>query len=344
MAAIGMNYLVTGGSGFIGSHLTDALLERGDSVTVLDNLSTGRAENLRHSAVHPALRVVNGSILDELVVDELVHQCDVVVHLAAAVGVHLIVDQPLRSLTTNIRGSEIVIGAAHRYRKKILVASTSEIYGKNSGGPLAEDADRILGSTSVSRWSYSTAKAVDEILANAYHRERGLPTVVTRLFNTVGPRQSPSYGMVVPRLVRQALSGRPLTVYGDGTQSRCFVHVLDVVDALLRLLDEPLAVGQTFNIGSSDEITILELAKTVIELTRSTSGVEMIPYHEAYQKGFEDMIRRVPDNSRLRALTGWRPQRNLDDILLDTITETMREMSRGRQAGDRAQETGTDRR
>ncbi|WP_440064066.1 NAD-dependent epimerase/dehydratase family protein [Streptosporangium sp. OZ121] len=311
-------YLITGGSGFIGSHLADALLARDDSVVVLDNLSTGRLENLRP---HPNLRFVHGSVLDELMVDELVHRCDVVVHLAAAVGVKLIVEQPLRSLTTNIRGSEIVIEAAHRYRKKILITSTSEIYGKNSSGALREDSDRILGSPAVVRWAYSTAKAVDEILANAYHKERGLPTIIVRLFNTVGPRQSPSYGMVIPSLVRQALSAVPLTVFGDGTQTRCFAHVADVVDALLRLLDEDAAIGETFNIGSGDEVSIMELAKLIVEFTGSTSGIDLIPYSEAYERGFEDMTRRVPDTAKLSALTGWVPRRSLDEILTEIIRE-----------------------
>ncbi|MEV0595073.1 NAD-dependent epimerase/dehydratase family protein [Nonomuraea cavernae] len=317
-------YLITGGSGFIGSHLTDALLARGDSVVILDNLSTGRLSNLRP---HPGMRFVHGSILDELIVDELVNQCDVVVHLAAAVGVKLIVEQPLRCLTTNIRGSEIVIEAAHRYRKKILIASTSEIYGKNSSGALSEDADRILGSTGVVRWAYSTAKSVDEILANAYHTERGLPTIVVRLFNTVGPRQSPAYGMVIPRLVRQALAGEPLTVFGDGTQTRCFAHVADVVDALIRLLGNDAAVGRTFNIGSAHEVSILELAKLVVEHTASTSGVELVPYHEAYRQGFEDMTRRVPDTSRIRELTGWVPRRTLDEILTEIVEEAREELA-----------------
>ncbi|WP_245646959.1 NAD-dependent epimerase/dehydratase family protein [Microtetraspora niveoalba] len=317
-------YLITGGSGFVGSHLSDALLARGDSVVVLDNLSTGRLENL---TPHPNLRFVQGSVLDDLVVDELVHQCDVVVHLAAAVGVKLIVEQPLRSLTTNIRGSEIVIEAAHRYRRKILVTSTSEIYGKNSGGALTESSDRILGSPTVARWAYSTAKAVDEILANAYHKERGLPAIIVRLFNTVGPRQSPAYGMVIPRLVRQAVSGAPLTVHGDGTQTRCFAHVEDVVRALLLLLDDDAAVGQTFNIGASEEISILELAKLINEIAGSTSQVDLIPYAEAYEQGFEDMTRRVPDTTKLRELTGWAPMRTLDDILRETIDEARAEAS-----------------
>ncbi|MEU7689326.1 GDP-mannose 4,6-dehydratase [Microbispora hainanensis] len=323
----GNTYLITGGSGFVGSHLTDALLARGDSVIILDNMSTGRPANLARHAAEPRLRVVQGSVLDELVVDELVHECDVVVHLAAAVGVKLIVEHPLRSLTTNIRGSEIVIEAAHRYRRKVLVASTSEIYGKNSAGPLAETADRILGSPDVVRWAYSTAKAVDEILANAYHRERGLQTIVVRLFNTVGPRQSPAYGMVIPQLVRQAINGLPLTVHGDGTQTRCFAHVEDVVRALVLLLDCDAAVGQTFNIGSSEEVSILELAKLITELAGSTSGVDLVPYADAYGPGFEDMARRVPDTTRLRELTGWTPRRSLDDILLDTIAEARAELA-----------------
>ncbi|MFD8564445.1 NAD-dependent epimerase/dehydratase family protein [Streptosporangium canum] len=317
-------YLITGGSGFIGSHLADALLARGDSVVILDNLSTGRRENLQ---LHPDLHFVQGSVLDELMVDELVHQCDVVIHLAAAVGVKLIVEQPLRSLTTNIRGSEIVIEAAHRYRKKILLTSTSEIYGKNSSGALREDSDRILGSPAVVRWAYSTAKAVDEILANAYHKERGLPTIVVRLFNTVGSRQSPAYGMVIPRLVRQALCGMPMTVFGDGTQTRCFAHVADVVDALLGLLDHDTAIGQTFNIGSAYEVSILELAKLIIDHTGSPSGVDLIPYHEAYEQGFEDMARRVPDTTKIRELTGWTPRRTLDEILADVVREARADLA-----------------
>ncbi|WP_141576686.1 NAD(P)-dependent oxidoreductase [Actinomadura sp. WMMA1423] len=315
-------YLVTGGAGFIGSHVVDALLARGDHVTALDNLSTGRASNLDPSM--PGLRFVQGSVLDESLVDELVHQCDVVIHLAAAVGVKLVIEQPLRSLTTNIRGSEIIIEAAHRYRRKILLASTSEIYGKNSSGPLPETADRVLGDNTIVRWAYSTAKAVDEILANVYHRERGLPTIVVRLFNTVGPRQSPAYGMVIPRLVRQALRDEPVTVFGDGRQTRCFTHVADVVAALLRLLGEDRAIGGTFNVGASEEISILALAEAVIARCESASPIRLVPYEDAYGPGFEDMRRRVPDTARLRALTGWAPLRTLDDILGDTIAESRR--------------------
>jgi UDP-glucose 4-epimerase len=320
-------YLVTGGSGFIGSHLVEALLTRGDSVIALDNLSTGRISNLDSVREHARLRFVQGSVLDELMVDELTHQCDVVIHLAGAVGVKLIVEHPLRSLTTNIRGSEIVIEAAHRYRRKVLLASTSEIYGKNSSGPLHEESERILGSPAVVRWAYSTAKAVDEILANAYHRERGLPTVVVRLFNTVGPRQSPAYGMVIPRLIRQALRGEPVTVFGDGSQTRCFAHVADVVSALLLLLDDDTAAGQTFNVGCSDEISILDLATLIISRCQSQSPVQLIPYDQAYESGFEDMERRVPDTTKLRSRTGWSPHRSLSDILYEMIAEAADELA-----------------
>jgi nucleoside-diphosphate-sugar epimerase len=321
-------YLVTGGSGFIGSHLVEALLARGDSVMVLDNLSTGRISNLNSVMRHSRLHFVQGSVLDELVVDELAHQCDVVVHLAGAVGVKLIIEHPLRSLTTNIRGSEIVIEAAHRYRRKFLMASTSEIYGKNSSGPLHEESERILGSPAVVRWAYSTAKAVDEILANAYHRERGLPTVVVRLFNTVGPRQSPAYGMVIPRLIRQALSGEPVTVFGDGRQTRCFAHVADVVAAMLLVLDDDTAVGQTFNVGCSDEISIFDLASLIISRCVSQSPIRLIPYDQAYNSGFEDMERRVPDTGKLRSKTGWSPHRSLGEILDDMIAEAAAELAR----------------
>jgi UDP-glucose 4-epimerase len=321
------SYLITGGAGFIGSHMTELLLGRGEKVVVLDDLSTGRAANLRSVWGHPGLQVVVGSVLDDLKVDELVHRCDVVVHLAAAVGVKLIVEEPLRSFTTNIRGSEVVIGAAHRYRRKILVTSTSEIYGKNGAEPLAESADRILGATSVARWSYSTAKAVEEILALTYHRERGLQSVIARLFNTVGPRQSPAYGMVIPRLVRQALAGRPLTVYGDGSQSRCFCHVADVVSALVGLLERDEAVGEEFNIGSSEELTILELAQRIIDYTGSSSEIELVPYADAYAKGFEDMQRRVPSTRKIEALLGWRPTRTLDTILRDATADACRELA-----------------
>ena len=314
-------YLVTGGGGFIGSHLIERLLAAGNSVVALDNLSTGRLQNLDPVSGHPDFHFVHGSVLDEVVVDELVHTCDIVVHLAAAVGVKLIVEHPLRSLTTNIRGSEIVIESAHRYRRKILLASTSEIYGKNSYGPLTETSDRILGSPAVARWAYSAAKGIDEVLAFAYYKERGLPTVVVRLFNTVGPRQSPAYGMVIPRLVRQAIAGEPLTVFGDGSQTRCFCHVADVVTALTALLNHPGAEGDVFNVGSGQEISIVDLARRIADLAGSTSEIDFIPYEKAYEEGFEDMERRVPDTAKLQALTRWTPTRTLDDILTETIAE-----------------------
>jgi UDP-glucose 4-epimerase len=318
------SYLITGGAGFIGSHLSEGLLARGDHVVAMDNLSTGRLANLDKIGSHPNFRFVQGSVLDELAVDELVHETDVVVHLAAAVGVKLVVEQPLRSFTTNIRGSETVIGAAHRYRHKVFIASTSEVYGKNDG-PLSETDDRVLGPPSIARWAYSISKSVDEILAYAYHHERGLPMVIARFFNTVGPRQSPAYGMVIPRLVRQAIAGEPMTVFGDGEQSRCFCHVSDVVDGVLRLLDADDAIGEAFNLGSTEEITILDLARRIKEKTGSASEIKLIPYDEAYERGFEDMRRRVPDTSKVTAATGWTPQYTLDAILDDVIAEARAE-------------------
>ena len=326
--AVAKKYLITGGAGFIGSHLSESLLGRGDHVVALDNLSTGRLANLDLIGNHPSFRFVQGSILDELVVDEAVHECDVIVHLAAAVGVKLIVEQALRSFTTNIRGSEVVLGSAHRYRRRILVASTSEVYGKNNAGPLHETMDRVLGPTSIERWSYSTAKAVDEILAFLYHRERGLPAVVARFFNTVGPRQSPAYGMVIPRLVRQALAGEPMTVYGDGQQSRTFCHVSDTVRAIEHLLDEPAAAGEPFNVGGDREVTMLQLAELIHQRSGSSSEIRLIPYEQAFpQGGFEDMRRRVPDTTKVRDLTGWEATRGLEDILDDVMAESEAEQA-----------------
>lgn len=299
----------------------EALLARGEHVTVLDNLSTGRVGNLDAVSLHPRLRFVQGSVLDELMVDELVHECEIVIHLAAAVGVRLIVEQPLRSFTTNIRGSEIVIEAAHRYRRRIMVASTSEIYGKNSDVPLSEDANRVLGPTTIARWAYSTAKAVDEILAHMYHSQRGLPTTVVRLFNTVGPRQSPSYGMVIPNLALQAVRGEPLLVHGDGSQTRCFCHVQDVVEALLGLLDTPASIGEVFNVGSTEEISIFDLAHRIIEQAESPSRVKLVRYDEIYPIGFEDMRRRVPNTAKIRTVIGWEPRRSLTQILESAIDE-----------------------
>jgi UDP-glucose 4-epimerase len=314
-----MDYLITGGAGFIGSHLADALLARGDHVTALDDLSTGSEENVRHLHGHPRFVLREGSILDRDVVAKLAAENDVVAHLAAAVGVQLIIDRPLESLITNIRGTEIVLEAAAEGSAKVLVTSTSEIYGKNATGPLREDADRILGSPFKARWSYSTSKAVDEILAHGYFRDRGMPTIVVRLFNTVGPRQTGAYGMVIPRFVRQALDGDPITVYGDGTQRRSFCHVHDVVRALVALFDHPGATGEVFNVGATNEVSISELAELVLTATGSTSPIVRIPYDEAYEEGFEDMERRVPDASKLEALTGWRATRSLEDVIEDVI-------------------------
>ncbi|MBT2392536.1 GDP-mannose 4,6-dehydratase [Streptomyces sp. ISL-1] len=341
-------YLVTGGAGFIGSHLVDALLARGEPVVVLDDLSTGRMENLAGARGQDNFKFVHGSVLDASLVDELVRDCDSVMHLAAAVGVKLIVEQPLNSFTINTKGTETVIGSAHRYGRRVILASTSEIYGKNSSGPLSETSDRILGSPSIPRWSYSTAKAVDEILAELYRREYGLRSTIVRFFNTVGPRQSPAYGMVIPRFARQAVRGEPLTVYGTGEQSRCFLHVADVVEALLSLIDLPDAVGETFNIGSDEEISILDLAERIIACAESTSSVNRLSYSEAYGPGFEDMERRVPDTTKLRAFTGWQPHRNLDDVLADAVADARSEVSRqvlglvaeGQAKGDTDSSTG----
>lgn len=314
-----MRYLVTGGAGFIGSHLADALLARGDVVVALDDVSTGSRDNLAHLKDRGDFELVEGTILDTGLVDDLTAKADVIVHLAAAVGVRLIVERPLDSLITNIRGTEIVLDSANRHRRRILLTSTSEIYGKNANGPLNEEADRIIGSPYVARWSYSTAKAVDEILAHAYWRERGLETIVVRLFNCVGPRQTGEYGMVVPTFVRQALAGEPISVHGTGRQRRCFCHVHDTVGALLALLDNPQSPGQAYNVGALNEISIDDLARLVIAKTRSDSELVLIPYETAFESGFEDMERRVPDIGRISRLTGWEPRRTLDDILDDVI-------------------------
>lgn len=322
-----MHYLVTGGAGFIGSHLVDSLLSDGHYVTVLDNLSTGSLANLNDALTHPNCLFIQGSVVDPYVVDDAVDRSDVVVHLAAAVGVELIMNHPLRAFTTNVRGGEVVLEAAHRYGKKVFMASTSEIYGKNGGDAMPETADRVLGPPDVIRWSYSTSKAVDEILTNLYHSERGLPTLVARFFNTVGPRQSFAYGMVIPRLVRQALLGEELTVYGDGTQTRCFTHVGDSVRAIRLLLDSDAAVGETFNIGTGAEVTILELSQMILERTGSSSTVRLVPYEEAFgaDSGYEDMRRRVPDASKIRGLVGWEPELDLERIIDDAI-DTVQQM------------------
>jgi len=314
-----MKVLITGGAGFIGSHLSDELLAGGDEVVALDNLSTGRFENIAHLDGSKSFQFVEGSIMNETLVDKLVERCDVVYHLAAAVGVDLVVKKPLDSLITNIKGSEMVLDMVHRYHKKALITSTSEIYGKNTNGPLKEDDDRILGSPLKVRWGYSTAKAVDEMLAYIYWKEKKVPTVIVRLFNTVGPRQTGAYGMVIPRFVNQALKNENITVYGTGKQSRCFLHVKDVIKTLIKLMNNKDAIGQVFNIGSQEEISIENLAKKVIEITKSKSKLIYIPYDKAYEEGFEDMQRRVPDTSKVKKLVGFKPTFNLEGIIKSVV-------------------------
>jgi UDP-glucose 4-epimerase len=310
-----MKYLITGGAGFIGSHLAEKLIARGDQVVVFDNLSTGSANNL--SGIEEMIIFQEGNILDKLAISKLVSESDYVVHLAAALGVFNIVNKPLESLKTNLQGSEILLEACDNYRKPVLIASTSEIYGKNDKVPLNELDDRIIGHPLKSRWSYSEAKAVDESLAYFYYLENKLPIRIVRFFNTVGPRQVGHYGMVVPRFVSAALKNEPLSVYGSGDQIRCFCHVTDAVEALLLVMDSDKSVGQVFNVGNNSQISIMELAKKVIEITGSKSGIETIAYEKAYPEGFEDMQRRVPDISKIKQLLGWEPKINLDQIIKD---------------------------
>ena len=319
-----MRVLVTGGAGFIGSHVVDCLIQRGDDVVALDDLSTGSLRNIRHLQDNPNFRFSNASVLDSPAVDAEVAQVDLVYHLAAAVGVQLIVDRPLQSLVTNIKGTEIVLDAAQKHRVKILLASTSEIYGKSQNGPFKEDDDRVLGSPRKLRWSYSTSKAVDEILAYVYYKELGLPTVVVRLFNTIGPRQVGQYGMVVPRFISQALRGEPLTVYGDGTQSRSFTSVFDVVKAMTKLMEVPQAEGDVFNVAGRSEITIRELAELVIAKTRSSSTIMTVPFEDVYGEGFEDMARRAADPTKLETTIGFRCDTSLVETV-DRMVEFARE-------------------
>ena len=314
-----MKVLITGGAGFIGSHLSDELIAGGNEVVVLDNLSTGRFENIAHLDGNKSFQFVEGSIMNEMLVDKLVERCDVVYHLAAAVGVDLVVKKPLESLITNIKGSEIVLDMVHRYHKKVLITSTSEIYGKNTNGPLKEDDDRILGSPLKVRWGYSTAKAVDEMLAYIYWKEKKVPTIIVRLFNTVGPRQTGAYGMVIPRFVNQALENKAITVYGTGKQSRCFLHVKDVIKTLIKLMNNKDAVGQVFNIGSQEEISIEDLAKKVIKITKSKSKLIYISYEKAYEEGFEDMQRRVPDTTKVKNLVGFKPTIDLEGTIKSVV-------------------------
>ena len=314
-----MRVLITGGAGFIGSHLADAYLQRECDVYVIDDLSTGKIENIQHLKSNKRFHYTIESVHNQPVTAELVDQCDVIFHLAAAVGVKLIVESPVRTIETNVRGTEVVLSLANKKKKKVLIASTSEVYGLSSDVPFREDGNLVMGATTKGRWSYACSKAIDEFLALAYWREKKLPTIVVRLFNTVGPRQTGQYGMVIPTFVKQALAGRPLTVYGDGKQSRCFGYVGDVVGALIGLMEKDEAVGQVFNIGSNQEITILDLARRVKDLTQSSSEIVFVPYDEAYEEGFEDMPRRVPDISKVGDLVGFRPQMNLDGILKTVI-------------------------
>jgi Nucleoside-diphosphate-sugar epimerases len=320
-----LRVLITGGAGFIGSHLADAYLQRGDEVLVIDDLSTGTIENIQHLKSNPKFHYTIDSVHNQPVTAELVDQCDVVFHLAAAVGVKLIVESPVRTIETNVRGTEVVLALANKKQKRVLVASTSEVYGLSADVPFKEDGNLVMGATTKGRWSYACSKAIDEFLALAYWREKKLPTTIVRLFNTVGPRQTGRYGMVIPTFVKQALAGRPITVYGDGRQTRCFGYVGDVVGALIKLMDTTESIGQVFNIGSTEEISILQLAEKVKELTQSTSEIVFVPYDDAYEEGFEDMPRRVPDTNKINQLVGFKPEMTLDGIL-----ETVISFHRGR--------------
>jgi UDP-glucose 4-epimerase len=314
-----MHALITGGAGFIGSHLAEAMLVRGDSVFVLDNLSTGSMENIVHLKGRSGFEYFIDSVENEGLLAELIDRSDVVFHFAAAVGVKLIVEQPVRTIETNVHGTEVVLKHANKKKKLVVIASTSEVYGKSGDVPFRESSDLVLGPTTKHRWAYACSKAIDEFLALAYWKERQLPVIVVRFFNTVGPRQTGQYGMVIPNFVRQALASEPITVFGDGTQSRSFTHVADVVDALLKLVKEPKAVGQVINIGNTGEISILKLAEKVREMSGSKSAIKLVPYDEAYESGFEDMPRRVPDLSKVTAMIGYKPRFSLDDILVQVI-------------------------
>jgi len=314
-----LKYLVTGGAGFVGSHLVDQLVIRGDSVIILDDFSTGRHENISHFVGNPQISIIEGSILDFPLMENLVGACDRVFHLAAAVGVFNIVRHPLESLTTNIKGSENVFEACLKHNKPVLITSSSEVYGKNTSDRLHENSDRVVGAPQKIRWSYSDAKAIDESIAISLHDFKGLETRIVRLFNTVGPRQTGEYGMVLPRFVESALQNRVITIYGSGNQTRCFGHVKDIVDAILRVDKNRTAIGQPINVGVSDEISILDLAKRVIKISGSQSVIEFRTPSEIYGMRFEDMERRVPDTSLLGTLTGWKPTKTIDDIIMDII-------------------------
>lgn len=316
-----MRFLITGGAGFIGGHLAALLLSQGHQVDVIDDLSTGSIRNIEGLKGKPGFRYSIDTILNVPLLAELVDGADAIFHLAAAVGVRLIVESPVRTIETNVRGTEAVLEAAAKKKKPVLIASTSEVYGKSEAIPFREDGDLVSGPTHKGRWSYACSKALDEFLALAYWKEKKLPTTVVRLFNTVGPRQTGRYGMVIPNFVRQALANEPITVYGDGQQSRCFGHVFDVVGALAALIVHPGAVGEVFNVGNTEEISILGLAERVKELARSRSEIRLVPYEEAYESGFEDMRRRVPDLRKIKEAIGYQPTRSLDDILRDVIAD-----------------------
>jgi UDP-glucose 4-epimerase len=317
-----MSYaLITGGAGFIGSHLAEALLAAGHRVVAIDNLSTGRISNIAHLLERSDFQFVNETILNEGVMDRLVSDCDIIFHLAAAVGVELIIKDPVQTIETNLLGSETVLRLARRYRRKVLIASTSEVYGKSDDLPFREDADRVYGATIKSRWSYAESKAMDEFLALAYHQQFGLPVVICRFFNTVGPRQTGMYGMVIPRLAKQAVTGQPLSVHGDGLQSRCFCNVKDTVRAVIALSEHPAAIGQIYNVGSRHEITILDLARRILARANSQAEIKLIPYAQAYAAGFEDMRRRVPDIDKINAAVGWQPVIELDQTLDEVIAD-----------------------
>ena len=314
-----MRALITGGAGFIGSHLTEALLERGDTVLVLDNLSTGSIDNIIHLKGRAKFEYFVDTVENEPLLAELIDRSDVVFHLAAAVGVKLIVEQPVHTIETNVHGTEVVLKHANKKKKLVVIASTSEVYGKSEDVPFREDSDLVMGPTPKHRWAYACSKAIDEFLALAYWKERKLPVIVVRFFNTVGPRQTGQYGMVIPNFVQQALAGQPITVFGDGRQSRSFTHVADVVGALVKLVNEPKAIGQVINLGNTQEVTIQALAERVRELSGSKSPITLVPYDEAYESGFEDMPRRVPDLSKVEAMIGYKTRFTLDDILTQVI-------------------------
>ncbi len=314
-----MRALITGGAGFIGSHLAEALLNAGHEVDIIDNLSTGSIRNVGHLKSNPRFRYTIDTLTNEPLLAELIDRNDVIFHFAAAVGVKLIVEEPVHTIETNVHGTEVVLKHANKKRKKVVIASTSEVYGKSTDVPFREDADLVMGATVKHRWAYACSKAIDEFLALAYYKERGLPVIIVRFFNTVGPRQTGQYGMVLPSFVQQALSGAPITVFGDGTQSRSFTYVGDVVECLLKLVNEPKAIGQVFNIGNKEEVTILKLAEIVKSLTGSASPIEFVPYDKAYEEGFEDMPRRVPDLTKVRQLVGYEPKVQLNEIITKVI-------------------------